>query len=122
MDQNTGIFEDARIIDLDVNDSKLPIFFNNLTEPINMTLCAGDGFNDGITDIEWFVTKREGRGYREQKPTTIFITTKNYSPVTLDINKQYLINNPDLKVIFLVYNDKNSVWKENLIKLFSNKP
>ena len=121
MDQNTRIIEDARIIDLDVNDSELPIFFNNLAEPINMTLCAGDGFSDGITDIEWFVTKKKGRGYRDQKPTTIFITTKNYNPDTLDINKQYLIDNPNLEVIFLVYNDKTSVWKDNLIKLFSNK-
>jgi hypothetical protein len=112
--------EDNRIIDLDINDSTLPDFFYTLPEPINMTMCAGDGIQLGITDIEWFVTGKKGYS-RETKPTTIFMTIKHYSPRALEENKKYLRSNPHLKVILLVYNHENPAWKENLVRLFSNK-
>ena len=110
---------DDRIIDLDLDDPKLPEFFKDLEHPINMTLCAGDGIQDGITNIEWFVTKKEGFS-RENKPTTIFITTKNYEPRGLEENKKYLKENKDLKVILLIYDHKKPKWKTNLIKLLPN--
>ena len=109
--------EDNRIIDLDLDISSLPDFFYELEQPINMTLCAGDGVQNGTSDIEWFVTKREGND-REKKPTTIFITTKNYQPRGLEQNKQYLRSHPELQTILLVYDDKNPKWKENLVRLF----
>lgn len=108
---------DNRIIDLDLDNPILPDFFNDLKQPINMTLCAGDGVQDKITDIEWFTTSRKGHN-REKKPTTIFITTKNYAPDALEQNKQYLRSHTELQVILLVYNDKIPKWKENLINLF----
>ena len=121
---------DNRIIDLDLDNPILPDFFKNLKQPINMTLCAGDGlqFNlmkgelqTKITDIEWYTTSRQGFR-REDKPTTIFITAKNYAPGELEQNKQYLRSHPELEVILLVYNDvyndKIPKWKENLINLF----
>ena len=110
---------DNRIIDLDLDNPKLPEFFKDLGHPINMTLCAGDGIQDGITNIEWFVTRKKGFS-RENKPTTIFITTKNYSPKELEENKKYLKENKDLKVILLIYDHKKPKWKENLIKLLPN--
>jgi hypothetical protein len=109
--------KDNRIIDLDLDNPVLPDFFDDLEQPINMTMCAGDGVQNGITDIEWFVTKREGHD-REKKPTTIFITTKNYNPGLLEQNKQYLRSHPELQVILLVYDDKNPKWKEKLVRLF----
>lgn len=109
--------EDNRIIDLDSDNSQLPDFFSRLEQPINMTLCAGDGNQEGMTDIEWFVTRKVGYN-RENKPTTIFITTKNYADYNLIKNKEYLRSQPDLKVILLVYNDENPKWKENLVRLF----
>jgi len=109
--------EDSRIIDLDLENPTLPDFFYRLEQPINMTLCAGDGIQQGMTDIEWFVRKRIGFS-REEKPTNIFITTKNYNPEYLESNKTYLRSRPKLKVILLIYDDKNPKWKENLSKLF----
>jgi len=109
--------EDNRIIDLDLDNPTLPDFFQTLTHPINMTLCAGDGKQEGMTDIEWFVTRKEG-WYRENKPTTIFVTTKNYAPRGLEENKVYLRSHRDLKVILLVYDHENPKWKENLVRLF----
>jgi hypothetical protein len=109
--------KDNRIIDLDLDNPVLPDFFDDLEQPINMTMCAGDGVHGEITDIEWFVTKKVGHD-REKKPTTIFITTKNYTPHLLEQNKQYLRSHPELQVILLVYDDKNPKWKENLVRLF----
>ena len=125
---------DNRIIDLDLDNPILPDFFKNLKQPINMTLCAGDGFQfnlikgelekENITDIEWYTTSRQGFR-REDKPTTIFITAKNYARNELELNKQYLRSHPELQVILLVYKDvynhkidKIPKWKENLINLF----
>ena len=110
---------DDRIIDLDLDNPKLPEFFKDLERPINMTLCAGDGIQDGITNIEWYVTKKEGYS-RENKPTTIFITTKNYAPEGLKENKKYLEENKHLKKILLIYDDTKPKWKTNLIKLLPN--
>ena len=75
---------DNRIIDLDLDNTELPEFFTSLPEPINMTQCGGDGIQEGITDIEWFVTKKIGLG-REEKPTTIFITTKNLNLLLIQV-------------------------------------
>lgn len=110
---------DDRIIDLDLDNPKLPEFFKDLERPINMTLCAGDGIQEGITDIEWYVTKKKGYS-REKKDTTIFITTKNYNRKGLEENKKYLKENTDLKVILLIYDDTKPKWKKNLIKLLPN--
>jgi hypothetical protein len=121
--------EDNRIIDLDLDNPILPDFFRKLRDPINMTLCAGDGVEmtqdeNGVqkqmTNIEWFVTGHEGHD-RENKPTTIFVTTKNWCKSSLEANKEYLRSRPDLQVILLVYDDKNPRrWKENLVRLFPN--
>jgi len=122
----TTIVPDPRIIDLDkpFEEITLPAFFHQLRQPINMTLCAGDGIQSkgnqsNITDIEWFTTGREGFD-RETKPTTIFMVTKNYSPTGLELNKQYLRSHPELKVILLVYDDESTRYKENLVRLFPN--
>jgi hypothetical protein len=113
--------EDERIIDLDLEHPKVPNFLQNLNKPINLTLCAGDGNRDNITDIEWYVTERKGDNIRESNyPTTIFMTCKNYAPYGLKLNKIYLRNNTELKVILLVYDYEKLKWKENLIKLFTN--
>jgi hypothetical protein len=110
--------DDNRIIDLDSDDSKLPPFFQELKQPINMTMCAGDGVQGGkITDIESFTTGKKEHD-RENKPTTIFITTKNYQPGNLEKNKEYLRRHPKLQVILLVYNHETPKWKENLVRLF----
>jgi hypothetical protein len=110
---------DDRIIDLD-KSCNLPSFFNELPEPVNLTLCTGDGYQDYITDIEWFTTGKPGHN-RETKPTTIFMTTKNYSSEPLEMNKKYLRDHPELKVILLVYDHTKNTYKENLVKLFPNK-
>jgi hypothetical protein len=111
---------DYRIIDLDLDldNPTLPAFFlkNNTN---NLTLCAGDGKQEGITDIEWFTTNRIGYG-RENKPTTIFMTTKNYMPHFLEENKQYLSSMPDLEVLLLVYDHESLKYRENLCLLFKD--
>ena len=109
---------DTRIVDLDSDNPIIPKFFskNNTT---NLTLCAGDGKQQGITDIEWFTTNKQGYN-REKKTTTIFMTTKNYNPDSLEENKQYLIDNQKLQVILLVYDDKSLKYRENLCLLFKD--
>lgn len=109
---------DPRIIDLDSDNPKLPNFFNKY-QYNNLTLCAGDGKQEGITDIEWFTTNRIGYG-RENKPTTIFMTAKNYMPELVEENKRYLIDNPHLEVLLLVYDDKSLKYRENLCLLFKD--
>jgi hypothetical protein len=112
--------QDHRIIDLDKPFSELvlPLFLQSPgLSPINMTLCAGDGFQKEMTDIEWFTTRREGHG-RETKKTTIFMVAKNYSPRTLQENIKYLKRHPELKVVLLVFDDNTLKYKDNLVKLF----
>ena len=109
---------DLRIIDLDLDYPILPNFFKK--DQLNsLTLCTGDGKQQGITDIEWFTTNMKGIN-REYKPTNIFMTTKNYSPNLLEENKQYLINNQQLQLILLVYDDKSLKYRENLCNLFKD--
>jgi len=116
-----------RIIDLDkpLDEIKLPAFFSGLSSPINLTMCAGDGLQQGITDIEWFTTKKEGNS-REKKPTTIFMVPTNYAPTILKLNIEYLMQNKHLKNILLVYDDikysykEKYNYKEKLVQLFPN--
>jgi hypothetical protein len=112
---------DNRIIDLDksLNEIELPAFFYELSKPINMTLCAGDGIQSEITDIESFTSGKEEYG-RNKKPTRVFMTTKNYNQEGLNMNKKYLNDNKDLKVLLLIYDDTSIKYKENLVNLFSN--
>jgi len=109
---------DPRIIDLDLDNPILPNFFNK-NQLNNLTLCAGDGKQQGITDIEWFTTNRIGFS-RENKPTTIFMTAKNYMPHLVEENKRYLIDNPHLEVLLLVYDDTSLKYRENLCNLFND--
>ena len=109
---------DDRIIDLDLDNPILPDFFSK-NNTNNLTLCAGDGKQEGITDIEWFTTKKIGNN-RENKPTTIFMTTKNYMTHFLIDNKIYLISQPELKILLLIYNDESLKYRENLCKLFKD--
>jgi hypothetical protein len=122
---------DNRIIDLDLDNLKLPEFFkkNNIN---NLTLCVGDGEHtlleleglEGtgsdipITDIEWFATKK----IRKMKKinSKIFMVCKNYSPDALLKNIEYLKENPSLEVILLIYDYNSSKYKENLCLLFEN--
>jgi len=106
-------------LDKPFEEITLPAFLQQLPQPINMTLCAGDGNQSNITDIEWFTTGRVGFK-RETKPTTIFMVTKNYNATGLKLNKQYLKSHPELKVILLVYDDRSTMYKENLVRLFPN--
>lgn len=107
---------DNRIVDLDLDNPILPDFFSE-NNTNNLTLCAGDGKQQGITDIEWFTKNKEGYN-REKKPTTIFMTAKNYNPQSLEENKQYLKDNQQLQVILLVYDDESLKYRENLCLLF----
>jgi hypothetical protein len=119
---------DNRIIDLDLDNLKLPEFFkkNNIN---NLTLCVGDGVHtlkelEGtgsvipITDIEWFATK-EIRKMKEIN-SKIFMVCKNYSPDRLLKNIEYLKENPRLEVILLIYDYNSSKYEENLCLLFEN--
>jgi len=118
---------DLRIIDLDLDYPILPNFFDKY-QYNNLTLCAGDGkqeiiTDDGkleaFTDIEWFTTNKIGFS-RENKPTNIFMTAKNYMPELVEENKRYLIDNPHLEVLLLVYDDKSLKYRENLCLLFKD--
>ena len=122
---------DNRIIDLDLDNLKLPEFFkkNNIN---NLTLCVGDGEHtlfelEGlkgtgsdipITDIEWFATKKIRK--MEKINSKIFMVCKNYSPDALLKNIEYLKENPSLEVILLIYDYNSSKYKENLCLLFEN--
>jgi len=110
---------DPRIIDLDSYNPILPNFFNK-NQLNNLTLCAGDGKQQGITDIEWFTTPNKIGYNRENKPTNIFMAAKNYSKEKLEDNKQYLIDNTVLNVILLVYDDTSLKYRENLCNLFND--
>ena len=97
---------DERIIDLDSDNLVLPEWFSELEEPINLLICGGDGEHDGVTDIEYFTTGVKTVVGRPPQKITIFMTTTTYNEDGLQRNKDYLKSKPTLRVLLLIYNDK----------------
>ncbi len=108
----------SRIIDLRNNIDDINVPWPDA--PLCLTLCAGDGIQRGITDIEYFTTKLEGFG-RETKPTNIFCCSPTYNPSGLSDNIEYMKANPELKILLVLCDTKDLVHISRFETLFENK-
>lgn len=107
---------DKRVIDLRKEVSYVPW----PQSPLHMTLCAGDGKQNNITDIEYFTQKYEGYS-RETKHTNIFCCSPDYNISGIEDNKKYMKNNPDLDILLVLCDTKNTEQLNRFKTLFKNK-
>ncbi len=92
--------QDKRVIDLRV---PLPRYIPWPSEPLHMTLCAGDGVQQGKTDIEYFTTKGFPKSFnRENKSTNIFCCSPDYNKHGISENIKYLNDHPELKILLVL--------------------
>lgn len=117
--------QDKRVIDL---RKPLPRYIPWPSEPLRMTLCAGDGVQrvreeeKEKTDIEFFTKGIEGFN-RENKPTNIFCCSPYYNEHGISENIKYLNDHPELKILLVLCDTKNLEHLEKFASehLFKNK-
>lgn len=109
--------QDKRVIDLRV---PLPRYIPWPSEPLHMTLCAGDGVQQGKTDIEFFTSKIEGFN-RENKSTNIFCCSPYYNERGISENIKYLNDHPELNILLVLCDTKILEHLEKFKRLFKNK-
>jgi hypothetical protein len=113
--------KDKRVIDL---TKPLPSYIPWPSEPLHMTLCAGDGLQlhngELKTDIEYFTKRIEGFN-RETKSTNIFCCSPYYNPGGLLKNIEYLNEHRELKILLVLCDTTNKEHLDRFSSLFSNK-
>jgi hypothetical protein len=116
------VIEDKRVIDLR-NNNNIP-YIPWPSEPIQLTLCAGDGvqrYNDTpITDIQWFTTDIEGFS-RQHKPTNVFCCSPDYNLDGLNKNIKYLEQHKNLKILLVLCDTTNPLHLQRFKELFKNR-
>ena len=107
---------DKRVIDLrkEVNYVPWP------QSLLHMTMCAGDGKQNNITDIEYFTQKYEGYS-RDTKHTNIFCCSPDYNSSGIEENKKYMKDHPDLDILLVLCDTKNTIQLDRFKTLFANK-
>lgn len=115
--------QDKRVIylsNIDYNENTIPW----PSEPLHMTLCAGDGLQSHNgelkTDIEYF-TERIAGFNRETKSTNIFCCSPYYNPGGLLKNIEYLNKHRELKILLVLCDTTNKEQLDRFSSLFANK-
>lgn len=112
---------DNRVINL---TKKIPDYIPWPSEPLQLTLCAGDGVQSHndimVTDIEWFTMGIEGYS-RETKPTNVFCCSPDYNPSGLRHNMEYMEQHKELDILLVLCDTMNDTQLQKFSELFSNR-